>query len=1608
MDPGADPTKSEPSAAAIVKARISNLKCSKLARKTWWKKPFYIKISLEGQPPFQTAFVKGDSELSWSDVYTFKTSSSFSIRVQLLEHHILHKTKEIGEVSVDLQTLLGGNSIGRAFHSRWISSINHLPLSEVSLQLRKPEKVGGPEALPTFISFTMSILGDGADVVLLREGEAIMQARASLENMSVVPSALSKTQAASSMSSETLNSAKSLVDIWGSVLDKIELFAKIADQISAIIIAQKQRDDLVFRLMETIDDVHSFLTDAEPTETIKTHREILEDISALTVECAYLIRDYTVDKEFWTRIAHLTLAGVESRIQQYDEKFKELKARFNERAIVRIDIMLLRCLEQVQSIQNKAVTLIINDLPYADGGGFDPDKACIPGTRVFVLDELHRWINERDSDDVPRLLVLTGVPGFGKSAISNTLAQHYRKVKRLGSFVSFSRADQVRRHPGNLLSTISRDIADLDPHWRLALCAVVESDHSLAKGTSPMRQMEDLVLEPAKALTITGPIVIIIDALDESGSPAERESLLRVLSQYASALPRNFRVLVTARPEKDIVKSFSDNSDNQPHIQQKRLDTMDLATIDLDIAVYIERQLSPLLDAFDQEWLFREQWLGMLVTGSDHVFQWAATTCRAILEAEEYGVGYVTSLIAEIAKAGENLDALYKLILQRKFPERDTVAVSRFKRVLGCVLAAKAPLFKRDLMDLCCEEADKTRFESVLTPLGSLLNGVSGDSPIVARHTSFFDFLTDQDRSLAYSIDPTQYSQYFVKPCLRLLSSGLRFNICELPSSYTPNTVLADLADRVTKHITPVLGYASHFLGQHLKYTPYDQAVLEGLRALLKEHFLHWLEVLSLLKQISAASKLFASIHAWVQAHDVNFSAFVKDMIRFVETFAAPISQSVPHIYLSALPFAPSQSLVSQTYLPQYSSTAHLKVGKLDRWPAMLKTFEGHTSAVWAAAYSPDGTRIASASADSTIRVWDTETGEAVGAPFKGHTAAIRSIAYSPSGHRIVSGSDDSTIMMWDSETGEAARSPLQHSGTIACVAYSRDGKHVVSGSYDGTICMWDAETGEAASTPVKGIFFAHSPNGSHMVSTQNTTLCGWDVATGEAVGEPLEGHSDYVDCVVYSPDGTLIASCSSDHTIRLWDAEARQAVRVLEGHTDLVVSVAFSPDGAHLASGSDDKTMRVWDVKAGKPAGAPLEGHASAVYSVAYSPDGTHIVSGSEDGTVRVWDAEAVGFDAAGAALQGSSKTFLSMAYSPDGASIVSGSVEGKIQMWDGNTGQPRPILISGHHKDVNDVAFSPDGTRIVSGSDDCTLQVWDVLTGEAVVAPFKGHTKEVLSVGYSPDGLHIISGSFDGTVRTWDVKSGEPLGDPFKQRYVWAVAYSPDGMHIVSGGEDNILRKWNIKTRKQVRALSGHTQHVACVAYSLDGKRIVSGSRDNTLRLWDVESGEAIGSPLLGHDEMIESVDFSPDGKSIVSGSRDKTLRMWDVETMELSGGPVKVHSDWVMSVAYSPDGTRIASASRDNTIRIWDVAHTEASADSDDSAKFRHDCKLENGWIVTASGQLLLWVPPWNRQGLMWPSNVAVVAPSLTELDLADFVHGSDWVSCKSDAKVVGARL
>ena len=583
-----------------------------------------------------------------------------------------------------------------------------------------------------------------------------------------------------------------------------------------------------------------------------------------------------------------------------------------------------------------------------------------------------------------------------------------------------------------------------------------------------------------------------------------------------------------------------------------------------------------------------------------------------------------------------------------------------------------------------------------------------------------------------------------------------------------------------------------------------------------------------------------------------------------------------------------------------------------------LAVLSGHGDFVNSAAYSPDGTRIVTASFDQTARIWDARTGTQL-AVLSGHGGIVTSAAYSPDGTRIVTASDDRTARIWDARSGAQLAVLSGHGGIVASAAYSPDGTRIVTASNDKTARIWDARTGIqlAVLSGHAGIVQSavYSPDGTRIVTASNDkTARIWDASKGAQLAM-LAGHGGIASFAAYSPDGTRIVTAAADKTARIWDAHTGAQLVVLTGHSDHVNFAAYSPDGTRIVTAAADKTARIWDARTGVQL-AVLSGHGDLVNSAAYSPDGTRIVTASLDQTARIWEAHT---DAQLAVLSGHGGIVTSAAYSPDGTRIVTASDDKTARIWDPRSGAQLAVL-SGHGGIVASAAYSPDGTRIVTASFDLTARIWDART-DAQLAVLSGHGDFVNSAAYSPDGTRIVTASFDQTARIWDARSGAQLAVLSGHGgIVESAAYSPDSTRIVTVSNDKTARIWDARTGAQLLVLSGHGGIVASAAYSPDGTRIVTASFDQTARIWDARTGAQL-VVLSGHGGIASFAAYSPDGTRIVTAAADKTARIWDAHTGEqlavLSG-----HGDVVESAAYSPDGTRIITASDDQTARIWDA--------------------------------------------------------------------------------------
>jgi WD40 repeat protein/tetratricopeptide (TPR) repeat protein len=579
--------------------------------------------------------------------------------------------------------------------------------------------------------------------------------------------------------------------------------------------------------------------------------------------------------------------------------------------------------------------------------------------------------------------------------------------------------------------------------------------------------------------------------------------------------------------------------------------------------------------------------------------------------------------------------------------------------------------------------------------------------------------------------------------------------------------------------------------------------------------------------------------------------------------------------------------------------------------PAMLRTLEGHSKGVTSVSATPDGRRAVSGSDDTTLRVWDLETGACLRILI-GHEDPVESVSMTPDGRRAVSGSRDKTLRVWDLESGACLRIIKGIGGWGARVNLSADGRRAVV-NMGRDLRLSDLETGaclrtlEGHTDDIKSV--GMTPDGRRAVSgSQDETLRVWNLDTGACLRVLEIHHSVYA--VAVTPGGQYAMS-HANNKLQLWNLESGACVRRLERDSGSATSLDITADGRRAVTACGD-TLWVWDLETGAYLRA-LQGHDSAITSVSITPDGRRAVSGGGDETLRVWDPKS------GSCLRppGHFAFVYSVRITPDGRRAVSGSRDQTLLVWDSGTASWMHVL-KGHTWSVECVAVTPDGRRAVSGSMDQTLRVWDLETG-ICLHTLKGHTADVTRVCVTPDGRRALSASQeDTTLRLWDLETGACLARLRQDDFVFDVSLTPDGRRAVSAYEKT-LKICDLESGA-FRTLEGHTDRIWSVKVTSDGRRAVSGSHDATVRVWDLESGACLHT-LGGHSAKVWSVDVSADGRRAVSAGEDATVRVWDLESGVCERTLVG-HREVVFEVKVSPDGRRAVSSGGRHNVRFWDM--------------------------------------------------------------------------------------
>jgi WD40 repeat protein len=441
-----------------------------------------------------------------------------------------------------------------------------------------------------------------------------------------------------------------------------------------------------------------------------------------------------------------------------------------------------------------------------------------------------------------------------------------------------------------------------------------------------------------------------------------------------------------------------------------------------------------------------------------------------------------------------------------------------------------------------------------------------------------------------------------------------------------------------------------------------------------------------------------------------------------------------------------------------------------------------HDAAVSAVRFSPDGVWLATASFDQTIRLWDVPSGTARSRPLE-HGGTVRSLEFSPEAERLLSASEDKTVRVWDFRVGQPAMEPIRHTAAAWSARFSPDGQRIVTASSDHTCMVWDARPAAALATELSVNRAVHSlqwsPDGRRLMAQAARPRL-FVRSSGWSEAGDLWADQDTL-CVEFSPDGSRIATGSSDGGARLWDVEKLQIILRVR-HVGAVFSTCFRHDGRRLLTASSDRLAAVWSAETGEQLFSLP--HPARLRRAGFDLRSERILTVCDDDQVRVWSATS------GVPLltwRPHARRLNDAAFSPDGHRVITCSEDGTARVWDTATARPLTCPLR-HRGNVGSAVFSPDGHWLLTASEDNTAAIWEC--SPAPPAPLiLRHQAAVYSARFSADGRRVATASQDQTARLWDAVTGQPLGSPWRHNgAVRDAVFSPDGTLLATAAGQSV----------------------------------------------------------------------------------------------------------------------------------------------------------------------------------------------------------------------------
>ncbi|KAL2020054.1 hypothetical protein VTK56DRAFT_8957 [Thermocarpiscus australiensis] len=847
------------------------------------------------------------------------------------------------------------------------------------------------------------------------------------------------------------------------------------------------------------------------------------------------------------------------------------------------------------------------------------DKTRIEQTKGGLLADSYRWVLDNkdfrrwQENGQSRLLWIKGDPGKGKTMLLCGIINELKSTCNFSllSFFFCQATDASINNATAVLRGLIYLLVDQQP----SLISHVQKKYDPA-GNPLFRDVNAWI---ALSEIFTGILedpslprtCLIVDALDEctKGLDLLLELIVKTSSAYSSV-----KWIVSSRNWSSIEKDLDAATQKVKLCLELNEESVTAA-----VTAYVQSKVDWLAKQNGYNTDTRDAVERYFSANAQGTFLWVALVCQELANTSEWEAEELLTTFPP------GLDALYGRMMDQIYNSRHAKLLQRILAVISVVYRPITLDELPALVDIPDRASGNDKALAEIVGLcGSFLT--LRERKIFFVHQSAKEFLLKQARDEIFptGMEDTHYTIF--SRSLRAARKILRRDIYSLGAPGFPiDRVKPPDPDPLAAVQYSCVHWINHLRDCNPKQNR-NKELQDGelIDTFLREKYLHWLEALSLLKAISEGTASMIELERlFKEGKETSLLANrVRDAYRFILYHKWAIKKSPLQVYASALIFSPAHSIIRKQFENEGPKWIIRKPAMADNWNACLQTLEGHSSLVNSVAWSHDATRLASASHDKRVKIWDPATGKCV-STLEGHSDAVRSVSWSHDATMLASGSDDKTIKIWDPATGQCVSTLEGHSDAVRSVSWSHAATWLASGSDDRTIKIWDPATGQGVSTlgghsdSVGSVAWSHDAARIASASDDNTVKI-WDPVTGRCVWT-LEGHRSLVGSVAWSHDATLLASASDDETVKIWDPATGQCVSTLDGHRSWVRSVAWSHDATRLASASGDGMIKIWDPATGQCVWT-LEGHRSWVRLVAWSRDATLLASAS-GGTIKIWD---------------------------------------------------------------------------------------------------------------------------------------------------------------------------------------------------------------------------------------------------------------------------------------------------------------------------------------------------------------------------------------------------